>query len=70
MSARAADGWMAARPKTLTAAAVPVIIGCALAHKDVRWRETLLLSVLVTAGAVAIFHFGLGLPYPLFWWDR
>jgi cell division protein FtsW (lipid II flippase) len=47
-----------------------LIIGCALAHKDVRWRETLLLSVCVTAGAVAIFHFGLGLPYPLFWWNR
>ena len=46
-----------------------LIIGCALAHKDVRWRETLVLSVLVTAGAVAIFHFGLGLPYPLFWWN-
>jgi hypothetical protein len=47
-----------------------LIIGCALAHKDVRWRETLVLSVLVTAGAVAIFHYGLGLPYPLFWWER
>ena len=47
-----------------------LIIGCALAHKDVRWRETLVLSVLVTAGAVGIFHFGLGLPYPLFWWNR
>lgn len=47
-----------------------LIIGCALAHKDVRWRETLVLSVLVTAGAVAIFSYGLGLPYPLFWWSR
>ena len=49
---------------------VVLIIGCALAHKDVRWRETLVLSVVVTAGAVAIFSYGLGLPYPLFWWDR
>ena len=47
-----------------------LIIGCALAHKDVRWRETLVLSVLLTAGAVAVFVFGLGLPYPLFWWNR
>lgn len=46
-----------------------LIIGCALAHKDVRWRETILLSVLVTAAAVAIFSFGLGLPYRLFWWS-
>jgi len=46
-----------------------LIIGCALAHKDVRWLETVLLSVFVTAAAVGIFHFGLGLPYPLFWWS-
>lgn len=46
-----------------------LVIGCALAHKDVRWRETLLLSIFVTAAAVAIFSFGLGLPYRLFWWS-
>lgn len=47
-----------------------LIIGCAAAHKDVHWRETLVLAVLVTAGAVAIFSFGLGMPYPLFWWSK
>jgi hypothetical protein len=47
-----------------------LVIGCALAHKDVRWRETLLLSVFLTAAAVAIFSYGLGLPYALFWWTR
>ena len=46
-----------------------LVSGCAFAHKDVRWRETLLLSVFVSAGAVAIFSFGLGLPYRLFWWS-
>ena len=46
-----------------------LIIGCALAHKDVHWRETVVLSVLLTAGAVAIFSYGLGLPYRLFWWS-
>ena len=46
-----------------------LIVGCALAHKDVHWRETILLSVLVTAAAVAIFSYGLGLPYRLFWWS-
>jgi hypothetical protein len=44
-----------------------LVLGCALAHKDVRWLETLVLSVFVTAACVAIFSFGLGLPYPLFW---
>lgn len=47
-----------------------LIVGCALAHKDVRLRETLLLGVLVTAGAVAIFSYGIGMPYALFWWSE
>lgn len=46
-----------------------LIVGCALAHKDVHWRETILLSIFVTAGAVAIFIYGLGLPFRLFWWS-
>ena len=49
---------------------IVLIIGCALAHKDVHWRETILLSIVVTAGAVVIFSYGLGLPYPLFWWSQ
>jgi hypothetical protein len=47
-----------------------LVAGCSLAHKDVHWKETVVLSVLVTAGAVAIFSFGIGLPYRLFWWDN
>jgi Tripartite tricarboxylate transporter TctB family len=47
-----------------------LIVGCALAHRDVNWRETLLLAVCVTAGAVAIFSYGIGVPYPLFWWSQ
>jgi hypothetical protein len=47
-----------------------LITGCALAHKDVHWRETILLAVCVTAGAVAIFSYGLDMPYPLFWWSK
>jgi hypothetical protein len=46
-----------------------LIIGCALAHKDVHLRETILLSIFVTAGAVGIFSYGLGMPYRLFWWS-
>ena len=46
-----------------------LIVGCALAHKDVRWMETLLLAVLLTAAAVAIFVYGIELPYRLFWWS-
>ena len=49
---------------------VVLIVGCALAHKDVRWRETVLLSICVTAGAIAIFYYGIGMPYRLFWWSE
>ena len=49
---------------------IVLIIGCALAHKDVHWRETILLSIFVTAGAVAIFSYGIELPYRLFWWSQ
>jgi hypothetical protein len=48
---------------------IVLIIGCALAHKDVHWGETLLLSIFVTAAAVGIFHYGIELPYRLFWWS-
>jgi hypothetical protein len=46
-----------------------LIVGCALAHQDVHWRETILLGIFVTAGVVAIFSYGLGMPYRLFWWS-
>ena len=48
---------------------IVLIAGCALAHKDVHWKETILLSIFVTAAAVAIFVYGLELPYRLFWWS-
>ncbi len=48
---------------------IVLIVGCALAHKDVHWRETILLSIGVTAVVVAIFSYGLNLPYRLFWWS-
>jgi len=48
---------------------IVLIAGCALAHRDVRWKETILLSIFVTAAATALFDYGLGLPYRLFWWS-
>ena len=50
-------------------ALVLLIIGCALAHKDVRWLETLLLAIFLTIGCVGLFIYGIGLPYLLFWWS-
>jgi hypothetical protein len=47
-----------------------LVLGCAFAHKDIHWGETLVLAVCVTAGAVAIFSYGIELPYRLFWWSE
>ena len=51
-------------------ATILLIIGCALAHKDVHWLETIILSVFLTLGVVGLFIYGIGLPYILFWWNR
>jgi len=49
---------------------VVLIAGCALAHKDVHILETVLLAIIVPAACVAVFIYGLGLPYRLFWWGN
>ncbi len=48
---------------------VLLIAGSALAHEDVHWIEMILLSIFLTIGCVALFIFGIGLPYKLFWWS-
>ncbi len=42
-----------------------LIIGSATASTEFRWFEVLLFSIGLTALAVAVFVFALGLPYPL-----
>ena len=37
-------------------------------REKVRWVEMLIFTACVTAGAVALFIKGIGLPYQLFWW--
>jgi hypothetical protein len=49
---------------------IALVIGSSLAHKDVHVVETLVLSVCITAGAVAIFIYGIEMPYRLFWWSE
>ena len=42
-----------------------LIVGSALAGKEFRLIEVLLLAIGLTAFSVALFIWGLGLPYPL-----
>ena len=46
-------------------ALVALIFGSAASGTDFRFGEVLLFTVLLTAAAVVLFIYGLGLPYPL-----
>jgi len=41
----------------------------ALAGHEFKLKEVIILTVLMIAFAWAVFIYGLGLPYRLFWWD-
>ena len=49
-------------------ALVAVFFVSALAGHEFRFKETLLLTLLMGAFAVGVFFYGLKLPYPLFGW--
>jgi hypothetical protein len=48
---------------------VLLILGCAFAHHDVHWLETILLAIFLTLACVLLFIYVIGLPYRLFWWS-
>lgn len=45
-----------------------LILLSALAGREFRALEVVLLIAVLVAGAVGIFIYGIGLPYQLFWW--
>lgn len=45
-----------------------LVVGAALAGKEFKLTEVVLLAALLTAASVVVFVWGLGLPYPLFTW--
>lgn len=50
-----------------TAAGAVVVLSC-IAKKDTRPKEAVIMTVVLVAVAVGTFIYGLGLPYPVFWW--
>ena len=52
----------------IVSALVAVFFVSALAGHEFRFRETLLLTLVMGAFAVGVFFYGLKLPYPLFGW--
>ena len=47
---------------------VALIVITTFAGRDIRWVEMVIVTIGLVAGAVAVFIYGIGLPYQLFWW--
>jgi putative tricarboxylic transport membrane protein len=59
---------LAVRPFGLVVAGPLAIVVGGFASSEVRWGETLLFGVLMTAFCIGLFKFALGLPIPLAPW--
>ena len=46
-----------------------LIVGAALAGKEFRVWEAVILTAVLVAAAIGIFIYGIGLPFQLFWWS-
>lgn len=60
---------LAIEPLGFVPALAILILASALAGREFRALEVLLLIAVLIAGAVAVFVYGIGLPYQLFWWN-
>jgi putative tricarboxylic transport membrane protein len=56
------------RPLGLVIASFATIVICAAAANDVKWRETLVVAVVITVFCSILFPYGLNLPFQL--WPR
>ena len=56
------------RPLGLVIASFCTMIICAAAAEDVKWRETLIVAIVVTTFCSILFPYGLNLPFQL--WPR
>jgi putative tricarboxylic transport membrane protein len=56
------------RPLGLVIASFSTMIICAAAADDVKWRETIIVAVVITAFCSVLFPYGLNLPFQL--WPR
>ena len=54
------------RTAGLVPAVVTLVLVSALGHPDSKWRSTVLLAAGLAGFAVAVFYYGLGLPFKLY----
>jgi hypothetical protein len=45
-----------------------IILSTFAGNERIRWIEMVLVTIVLVVGAVAVFIYGIGLPYQLFWW--
>lgn len=63
-----AYGWLMDRIGMIPSLVVLFFVS-ALAGHEFKLKEVIILTVVMTAFAWAVFIWGLGMPYRLFWWD-
>jgi hypothetical protein len=61
-------GWLMDRIGMIPSLVVLFFVS-ALAGHEFKLKEVIILTALMTLFAWAVFIYGLGLPYRLFWWD-
>lgn len=60
-------GWAIDHVGFVIAVAVMVALASA-AGREFRWKETIVVAIVLIIGCWALFIKGLDLPFPLFWW--
>lgn len=53
----------------LVPASVVIVLMSAYGGQEFRWRDAIISAVVLSAACVAIFYYGLGLPFRLFPWS-
>jgi uncharacterized membrane protein YfcA len=53
----------------LVPASLIIVVMSAFGGREFKWREAITSSVILTVACVAIFYYGLGLPFRLFPWS-
>ena len=60
-------GWSIDHLGFVIATAALIVLGAA-SGTEFKWKEVIIMTVVLIVGSWALFIYGLELPYPLFWW--
>lgn len=63
-----AFGWLMDKIGFIPSLVVLFFIAAFAGH-EFRWKEVLILTIVMIAFAWGVFIYGLGMPYRLFWWS-